>query len=96
MSDASDNGRGDNGNIEPTIRRKDLVDELVLTFDRATCKLEVGGRVLDYNAALAILGQATRYFETLLRIQAAALVKQNADEAKRVQDLLARTRGGAQ
>lgn len=89
----SEDGNG-NGLPDPEqlVRRKDLVDELVLTWDRMTCELKIGGRIVSPDAALAILAQATRFFETQLRLQAAQNIRGAQAEQQRVNALLERIR----
>lgn len=92
------NGEGANGNglSDPgqLVRREDLIDELVLTWDRMTCRLNIGGRISSIDAALAMLAQAKRVFETQQRMQTVAAIKAQAEEQQRVQEIMARTRGG--
>ncbi len=92
MSETGDNGSA-NGGADQLIRRKDLVDELVLAYDRADGKLTVGGKIINLEVALNICQQAARYFETQLRLMAAQQVRQAAAEQERVRALLDRTRG---
>ena len=71
-----------------------LIDQLVLTFNRRTGELGIGGKVLNEDMAMAILAQATRHFETVLRLQAVAKVKMQEVEQARTNALLQSVRGG--
>lgn len=72
----------------------DLVDQLVLRYDRVTGTLEIGGQVLNDDVALGILQQAARVFETRLRIAAAREVQKQALDATRTQQILDSVRHG--
>jgi len=44
-----------------------LTDTVVLRFDRNSFDLQIGGDVATYDVALAMLAQATRFFERAIR-----------------------------
>jgi hypothetical protein len=92
MSENGGNGEG-GGNLGK-IPHELLIDELVLTMDRGDGTMKIGGKVLNSDVALDMIARAQRYFETLLRIEAVAQVKQQALDAQRTAEILSRTRGG--
>lgn len=74
---------GEDGN--PT--RKDggvetsRVDVLTLTLTRDPWHLHVGGTIENHDVAMAMLSQATRYFEQLLKLEALQQMQQSAADA---------------
>jgi len=87
MEEPNSNGPVDGARI-------DVVDELVLTYDRVAGVLTIGGRVINADVGLAICHQAARHFEQLLRVAAAQRLAAGAVEAARTQEILNRTRVG--
>lgn len=83
-----------NGSERVTLPLEALIDELVLTYDRRDGTLKIGGRTISLDVALDICLRAVRFFETQVRITAAAAVKQQMQEQARVAALLDRTRMG--
>jgi hypothetical protein len=91
----SDTGNGDgNGANTGKIPHEALIDELVLTFDRATGMLKISGRVINLDVSMDICQRGVRFFETQLRLQAVQAVKQQQADQAHVNDLLNRARGG--
>jgi len=88
------NGAGDQGSI--TLPIAQLVDELVLRYNRADGTLGISGHVVNNEVALEILLRAARHYETILRLEAAARIREQAIDAGRTAEILARTRGGRQ
>jgi hypothetical protein len=91
---SEDYGNGASGTNGARIARSELIDELVLTFDRGDGTMKIGGKAINLDVALDMCQRGVRFFETQLRIQAAAQAKQQMVDTQRVQDLLERTRGG--
>jgi hypothetical protein len=87
----SENGDGNGVHLD-MVAHSDLIDELVLTFDRATGMLKIGGRTINLEVALDICQRGVRFFDTQLRIQAAAAMQQQQADQVRVNDLLNRAR----
>jgi hypothetical protein len=94
MSEPGDGNGGGNGANTGKIPHEALIDELVLTFDRGDGTLKIGGRTINLDVALDVCLRGVRFFETQLRIQAAAAMQQQQADQVRVNDLLNRTRGG--
>jgi hypothetical protein len=93
MCEMDDSGHGGgNGNERVTLPLEALIDELVLTFDRRDGTLKVGGRILNIELGLMIAQRAVNYFETLVRVQAAAQMQQQQADKARVAALLDRAR----
>jgi len=86
------NGGGDQGSI--TLPIEQLVDELVLRYNRADGTMHIGGRVVNNDTALDMLQRAARHYETILRLEAAARIREQAMDATRTAQILERTRGG--
>ena len=67
-------------------------DQIVITRDRKTGKVQIDGNVADLDLLLDMLGRATRYYDVRYRINAALIaqeeVKQQQAEYQRVQRLL--------
>ena len=89
MSDGEGNG-ANTGKIP----HEALIDELVLTFDRGDGTVKITGRTINLEVALDMCQRGVRFFETQLRIQAAAALQQQQADQVRVNELLNRTRGG--
>ncbi len=68
------------------------VGHLVLTMDLVTFQLAVKGNVPTLEMALAILAQATRFFETQLRMQAVQQVQEQRAAAQLTQEILGNLR----
>ena len=67
-------------------------DVMVLSRNRSTGEVNVGGNVINVDLALDILGRVTRYFDVQYRIMAAVQaqeeLKKRQAEFARVQSLL--------
>jgi len=90
MSDESTNGKG---NAAPA---PNLVDQLVLTYDRVPSTLTISGKVINNETALDMLNRAVRYYETVVRLEAATQIRQQqveAAETEAVRRALAQRRG---
>lgn len=86
MSDGGGNGDGAARDVK--------LDTLVLTYDRAADKLEIGGRAQTTDLMLDMLARAKRHLEARWRIeQIAALQQQAADAALAQRVGLGRPRG---
>ena len=68
------------------------VDQIVLTLNRETGELNIGGNVQNLNLSLNMLAQATRHLDVQFRIIAAteaqAQIKQQQEDFQRVQRLM--------
>lgn len=93
MSEYDDCG-GTNGQELVTMPAAALVDELVLTYNRADGTLSVGGRIVNLEVALEICRRGAMFFETQIRLAAAQAVRQQQADQARVAALLDRTRMG--
>ena len=87
----ADGGTGDGANLG-TIPHEALIDELVLTYDRADGTLKIGGKTCNLEVALDMCQRAARQFEVQLRVAAVAAVAQQRAELERVQQILAGAR----
>ena len=65
---SEDNGNGNGGPAELS----GLVDTLELRFDRSDGTMHIGGKVVNNDTGLDMCLRAARYFETLVRVAAAA------------------------
>jgi len=74
------------------IPREALIDELVLTYDRADGTLKIGGKTCNLEVALDMCQRGVRFFETQLRMAAVAAVAQQRAEQERVREILAGAR----
>jgi hypothetical protein len=89
----SDGGNGDGANLGK-IPHEALIDRLELTLDRGDGTMKIGGKAVNLDVALDMCQRGVRFFETQLRIQAAAQMQQQQVDQARVNELLNRTRGG--
>lgn len=94
MSEPDSSGNGGAGANAGGIPHELLIDELTLRYDRADGSLQIGGHCVNDEVALEILRRAASNYETRIRQAAALRMAQRAQEAKRTQELLERTRGG--
>lgn len=62
----------------------ELVDVLVMTYDRSTGALKIDGKVVNNDVAVEICGRAMRHFETLVRVQAAIDARQQLASSERL------------
>ena len=94
MSDGTSNGNGARSAMKAAgdERAKRCV-ELVLTFDPITCSLEIGGEVVNYDMARAILAQADRWFEAQQRAANAIELQRKIQEAAQAQAIADSLRG---
>ncbi len=67
--------------------------QLTLTMDLVTFHLDVKGSVPTLDMALALLAQATRFFETQIRMQALQQVQEQRAAAVLTQEILGNLRG---
>jgi hypothetical protein len=69
-------------------------DQLILTRDRVTGAVSIGGNVQDLDLILDMLGRVTRHMDVQFRITAAVQaqeqIKQRQAEMQRVQSILRR------
>ncbi len=66
--------------------------QLTLTMDLVTFRLQTKGNVPTLDMALAILAQATRFFETQLRMAAVQQVQEQRAAAQLTQEILGNLR----
>lgn len=59
------------------------VDTIVLTYNRATDHLDIGGRANSLDLMLDMLGRATRAIEQRVRAEGAMLLQAQIEQAKR-------------
>lgn len=93
MSDRNGAGDGAHGDAVP---REQLEDELVVRFDRSDGTMMISGHVVNSEIALEIFQRACRHYETILRLEAAARLREQGMDAVRTAEILQRTRGGRQ
>lgn len=80
-----DNGQPTNGAQKP----HEHYTQLVLTLDvQPTWHLHIAGNMESADVALAVLHQAVRYFDSVLRAQAAIDLQKQLADAKRTSDLV--------
>lgn len=89
-----ENGGGAKAAEGERIARSDLIDELVLRFDRATGMLEIGGRVASDDVALMILERAVNVYTARTRAAYMLAAREQALEQERVRQLVNQQRGG--
>jgi hypothetical protein len=70
------------------------VDTIILTYDRATDMLEVGGKANSLDLMLDMLGRATRVVEAKLRFEQAKQLQQELRQAAIDANIAAQVRGG--
>lgn len=88
-SDGSDNGNGERG-VEHQV-----VDTLVLTYDRAADHMDIGGKCNSLDLMLDMLSRATRVLEARWRAeQVQAMLQQRASAAATQQILEDIRKGG--
>jgi hypothetical protein len=82
------------GNGESGVQHIEL-DTVVLTYDRARDKLEIGGKAFSLDLMLDLLGRATRALEAKMRMQQALEMRASFEQAARDQAIAdALRRGG--
>jgi hypothetical protein len=69
-------------------------DTIVLTYNRLTDQLNVGGKYYSHELALSILARASRAIEQKLRIEAAIKAQAELAQLARDQQLAQKLRGG--
>jgi hypothetical protein len=67
--------------------------QLTIDFDPLTFEIKIGGAIPNFDCALAMLAQATRYFETQSKL--AQLGQVQRVPSGLIRDILARSRGRA-
>lgn len=93
MSEHGDGNGAGNGNERVTLPLAELIDELHITFNRVTGGMTITGRVITDEVALMMLQRAANVYQARTRLLLAQQVQLQAQEAARVADLVARTRG---
>ncbi len=88
MSDGSENSNGERG-VE-----RQAVDTLVLTYDRATDHLDIGGHCNSLDLMLDMLGRASRVLEAQWRAQQVQAMLQQRAQAAATADIVNKLRGG--
>lgn len=83
MASNDGGGNGNGGGLE-------MVDEVVLTYDRVHDKLNISGRFNSLDLALDMLARATRAFEAQLRTQHAVTTALAIKEAQEDQEIARR------
>lgn len=86
MSDAPGNGNGAHALM--------TVDQLTLTYDRVSDALNIEGRLISDEVAVAMLERAKRVFEGRIRLKMALEAQQAAAEAARTAAVLDNMRKG--
>jgi hypothetical protein len=83
----SDGANGESG------ARAAEVDTLLLTYDRATDHLEVGGKCNSLDLMLDMLARATRVLENKWRMERVAELRQQLTDQVRTQQILDSVKG---
>jgi hypothetical protein len=87
---SSEHEPGSNGESGVTSR---AVDTLILTYDRATDRLEVGGNCNSLDLMLDMLGRATRVLENKWRVERVQELRQQFADKARTQAILDSVKG---
>ena len=70
------------------------IDTLILTYDRATDRLEIGGHANSLDLMLDMLSRATRVLESKWRTERAIEMQRALQQAARDAAIAAQIRGG--
>lgn len=82
----------ENSNGESGVEHRE-VDTVILTYDRAADKLDVGGKCHSYDLMLDILARATRNVESKWRVERAIELQNQLAQAARDAAIAAQIRG---
>ena len=84
---------GDGSNGESGVEHR-VVDTLILTYDRATDVLEIGGKCNSLDLMLGMLARATRVLEHRWRAERINELRQQIADQARTQAILDKVKGG--